>query len=463
VVIRLHPALPVFRLDEAGQTVLYAPGVALATTSAVAAEVERAFRESRPTLPDGEAARVAAILEERGEAAARAWRRLAESPFEPECLTLYPSNRCNLACSYCWAAPPGPRRGRERVRRGSAGNLRPDFPTLSEQVVYAAARLVARNCANRNRPLALVLHGGGEPTLHWGLLRRVRDRIGRIARDRGTTVWAYIATHGVLHETRARWLAARFDLIGLSCDGPPEIQNLNRPSAGGAPTAAIVERTARVLADAGTPFIVRSTVTREHVTRQRDIVSYACDRLGVRTVRFEPVYGARRVPSAGFQAEHADEFVEHFLAARTEAVRRGCDLQISGVRLDEIHGPYCNPLRQVLQLTADGVAAACFLSTGAGGPEEAVMALGRVNPSTGDFDIDRERAQELRRRAARLPARCEACANIYHCARDCPDVCVVTAEPEVEQIEGFRCRVHKILAQHRIRELARVTEESRHG
>jgi hypothetical protein len=100
-VLRLHATLPVFRLDDAGEAVLYAPGVALATTLTVAAEVERALRDPRSISPDGEAARVAAILEERGEAVTREWRRLAESPFEPECLTLYLSNRCNLKCSYC--------------------------------------------------------------------------------------------------------------------------------------------------------------------------------------------------------------------------------------------------------------------------------------------------------------------------------------------------------------------------
>lgn len=452
-VARVHATLPIFRLDDVDRTVLYTPGRAVETTPALACEVQEALAAGTISSSP-EARRIAQMLEQRGRAALVAWHELAETRFEPECLTLYLSNRCNLGCSYCFAAPADEGRRRIRLRMSPAGEASAEFPILSESVIYAAARLVARNCVSKTKPLTLVVHGGGEPTVHWSLLERVHAQIGRIAEDHGIPLWTYIATHGVLPEERARWLATHFSLIGLSCDGPPDMQNANRPTAGGAPTAEAVERTARAFADAGASYVVRATVTRANVGRQSEIVDHACDRLRARSLRFEPAYDGRHRSPNGFRPEDAEEFVVHFLAACDRAREQGCDLQVSGLRLDEIHGPYCNPLREVLQLTPDGVATACFLCTGGGEPEDAVMALGRLDPATGEFQIDQQRAAELRRRAARVPARCEACVNIYHCARDCPDVCVISADPADEQREGFRCRVQKALGQRRVKEMA---------
>jgi hypothetical protein len=44
--------------------------------------------------------------------------------------------------------------------------------------------------------------------------------------------------------------------------------------------------------------------------------------------------------------------------------------------------------------------------------------------------------------------------NVYHCARDCPDVCLLTAGRERVEAPGFRCRVQKLLAHELIREMA---------
>lgn len=437
---RVHAMLPIFRLDEQDRVIFYTPGHVTVTTR------ERA---------DEFAPELAAPLESQARLALAAWRAAAERPFEPECLTLYLSNRCNLGCAYCYAAPPDADSARLRLRMLPASDLEDRFPLLSVDAAAAAAQLVARNCQRKGLPLTLVLHGGGEPTLHWELLEHVDARVRHVATEHGVGYWSYIATHGVLPEERVRTLARRFNLIGLSCDGPPDIQNASRPTAGGAPTAAIVERTADILAAEGAAYTVRATIRPSVVHRQRDILTYACDRLGARVVRFEPAYDARRTSGPHFAPDEADLFVEHFLDACELARQRGCDLQVSGARPDEIHGPYCNPLRDVLQLTPDGRATACFLCTGSADAHESLMQLGSFDRATGAFRLDGERAASLRRLAARVPARCEHCVNVLHCARDCPDVCVLTANAADEWHGGFRCGVQKRLGLHWIRTAAR--------
>lgn len=438
-VVRVHPTLPVFRLDAGERTVFYAPGrierVSRLEADSVGAAVVR-------DGPAGPAQRLAAA----GRVAVAAWERLATKPFEPECLTVYLSNRCNLGCSYCFAAPVEPGQSAQRLRVVGGGDLDRTFPILDEAVVEAAARVVAGHCVRLGKPLTLVVHGGGEPTVHWELLQRVRGLVSRVAQEAGIPSWAYIATHGAISADRARWLARHFNLVGLSCDGPPEVQNANRPFGSGQPTARLVEGTAAVLREEGTPFTVRVTVTPGTAARQSEIVDYVHESLGARTVRIEPAYDGRRAGRDFFAPSDAESFVDGFLAAQLRAQKLGCDLKVSGLRVDEIHGPYCNPLRDVLHVTPDGVGTACFLSTGSEHPDDAALALGRFDKATGEFVVSYERAAHLRREAARIPTRCRSCVNIYHCARDCPDVCVITAAASEEQEPGFRCRVHQLLA-----------------
>ena len=103
-------------------------------------------------------------------------RRLTRGPLSAPAIRArmpdaYPDNRCNLGALFATPFPwtrAAPRSACGCVR----ANADAELPILPEPVAYAAARLVARNCAAKGKPLTLVLHGGGEPTLHWDLLER---------------------------------------------------------------------------------------------------------------------------------------------------------------------------------------------------------------------------------------------------------------------------------------------------
>ncbi len=263
--VRVHATLPIFRLRAGSEVVFYAPGRAVRVPSALAGQVEAAVT-SGTGCGTAVADALAREIEGYGRAAEKAWRDLAARPFKPECLTLILSNRCNLACRYCYAA---------RGRNGAAA-------VLSEPSAERAAQLVARHCAAASRPLAVVFHGGGEPTLEWELLVRLRAMVARVAGEHGVPARIHMATHGAIDESRARWLAEHIDHVGLSCDGPPDIQDAQRGSPTGA-TSVLVERTARILRESGCAFSVRVTVTPATVDRQEEILEYARQRLGARS------------------------------------------------------------------------------------------------------------------------------------------------------------------------------------
>jgi uncharacterized protein len=358
--------------------------------------------------------------------------------FTPECLTLYLNNECPLRCRYCHTDPST--RRRERL----------DLATIAP-----AARLLAAHCQARGVPLSLVFHGGGEPTLQCGLMSQVLELVHRLGQEHQIGIRSYVATNGVLSAHRAAWLANHIDLIGLSCDGPPAIQNRHRPSWNGGATAAVVERTGRIFREAGARFHLRTTITAETLSRQADIAAYLCRQFRPEELRFEPAYCTVRAPQ-GLVPAPAAAFLASYLQARAVAREYGVALGTSGCRPAALHGPHCHVFRSVVNLVPGGVATACFQHTDAASVRRAGVAIGSTDRQQGRFELDLRSIRELRRALAPRPAQCTDCFCQYHCTGGCPDFCPLDPQSALlhqAQIQ-FRCHLHQGLAHALIRETA---------
>jgi sulfatase maturation enzyme AslB (radical SAM superfamily) len=427
--------LPIFRQDGGVYTLFYAPGCLCVIDRHHAARFEAAI--APPGGADQAGAHWGTALWTHAERAVAEAERRSSEPFVPECLTLYLNNECNLACVYCYA-DPAPR---------PAARLQPD-------AIAAAAEIVATSCRGKGLPFTIVFHGGGEPTLHRPEVEHALALIERAAAVSGVSLFRYVATNGVMSSQKAAWLAGMFDLVGLSCDGTPDIQDRQRPRQGGKPTSAAVERTAEQLHRANRPFHVRATITATTLHRQVEIAGYICRKLAPAEIHFEPVYlGGRADANIGLGAEQAEAYVTHFFAARDVAHGYGIPLTTSGSRPGSVHAAYCHVYRHVLNLVPPGVATACFKITGEAQARQAGACIGTLDRQTGRFVIDHERITALRQRLDRMPARCVGCFNRCHCVRECPDICPLddalpTSEP------GFRCRMQKALTYALLQEKA---------
>jgi len=273
-----------------------------------------------------------------------------------------------------------------------------------------------------------------------------------VAAAHGVERLGYVATNGVMSESKAAWLARRFDWVGLSCDGPADIQDAHRPRWDGRPTAVPVERTARMLNAAGKRPYVRATITRLNVRRQVEMVEYFCDRLRPQEIHFEPVYrGGRAGLAAGLGPLEAADFVAHFLQARRKARAYRVPLLFTGCRLDTVHGPYCNVFRDVLNLLPGGAATACFKHCTLEQARARGMVVGALDESSGRFVIDQQRVQDLRRQLDHTPPGCGECFNRFHCVGECPDTC--PAEDRAPETT-WRCQVQKAIAAATLLEVA---------
>ncbi len=430
--------LPLFRRDNATYAAFYAPGCLCVVSLANAERFEaslasRASRQPAHQEPDVD---WAAELWRRAEAAVAEANRQRQGPFRPECLALYLNNECNLRCLYCHTNPS----------RVPAARL--ELPAI-----VAAARLVAASCREQGRPFYAVFHGGGEPTLHRDRVERALAAVEAIAAEQGVELFRYVATNGLLSEKKAAWLAGCFDLIGLSCDGPADVHDRQRPRWDGRASLPIVERTAHVLHEEGTPLHARTTLTLASLDRQAEIADYLCRQLRPEEIHFEPVYlGGRASTAEGLSADQADDFAAHFLAARAVAQGYGVPLLSSGSRPGAVHGPYCHVFRSVVNLVPGGVATACFKLTEAGQIQEKGAIIGAWNRRSGQFEIDHDRVRALRERLGVALPGCADCFNRYHCARQCPDSCPLDGDVDAEP--GFRCRAQKAIALGILQEIA---------
>lgn len=412
-----------WRASRDGHDLFYAPGCVCIVPSPQAAAFAAGL-----SLPAAPTDRWAAELRRRA-ARARAARARAEPPFRPECLTLYLHDECNLGCTYCYARP----------RAGRSGCLDPG-------AVTAAADLVAANCQALGRPMTAVFHGGGEPSLYPAEVDELLDLVAGAAGRRSVGLFRYVATNGTLSAEGARWLARRFDLVGLSCDGPAAIHDAQRPARDGRGTLQAVERTARTLRAEGARYHVRATITPAGLDRQDEIAAYICQHLAPEELHFEPVYCGGR---SGLDAGDAPAFVAGLMAARRVAAGYGVPLTTSGCRLGAIHGPYCHVFRQVLNLLPGGpagpaVATACFMDSTAGQARRRGTAIDVQDGETGQFAVDGGRVEALRACLAPLPEGCADCFNRFHCARGCPDACPLDGRGPEQA--AFRCQASRSLA-----------------
>ncbi len=403
--------LPIFVRKAEALTLFYAPGYLVAACEAEAEEIRGILSGD---LPFGNPA--AGFLINSASYALGEWQRRHNLLFyEPVCLTVYSSLACSLNCSYCFA----------KHERNDQLDL--DFGFFTD-----AAWKVAFNCMQHKEPFTAVFHGGGEPSLD-PRLPEMLGELKKICGTTGLTLFTYIATNGVMDAEKARWIAENFDEIGLSVDGPPDIQNKQRPLRGGGGSSGIVGRTAEIFKNLKGKLTVRATVLSENFRRIREIADYCAETLRADEIHIEPVYQRGSGPAA----ELADAFCENYLAAKED----GHNLTFSGSRIREIHGRYCQVFRQVLHLVPPQGYSPCFV----------LSSEKEANHLCPEFDPDD--VPDLDMLGTEDPD-CGGCFNRFHCARGCPDVC--PGLPGTLRDSGsFRCRVSRTLAEAELLTIAK--------
>src|SRR5215217_3775407 len=132
-----------------------------------------------------------------------------------------PTNDCSLGCKYCFS-----------------GAAPKKYGAIPWEIAKAAIDLGTRNAVlNRMRSgagtLVIRFFGGGEPTEYWDSFSSIVEYSRASAKKSNVDVLVATITNGQIDEEHYEWFREHLDEITVSMDGPPDIQNEQRPTASG--------------------------------------------------------------------------------------------------------------------------------------------------------------------------------------------------------------------------------------
>lgn len=311
-------------------------------------------------------------------------------------LTLLLTRRCNLGCLYCYA------------------NAKPTGESMSEELAVGSLKWFVRQL--RSSTIRITFHGGGEPTLESGLIKTVVTRAKEICGDKKLRF--QIVTNGTADPRFTDWLISENFGISVSADGPPDIQDRNRPPAVAADgkSSVIVEKAIRHLVDKNYPFTVRLTFSPTD-----DIVPIVryFGNLGVRSLHIEPLFPHGRKYNAHPANDNA--LLIPFLKAIDIAKEYGICITNSHIsHFTKGIGYFCGAASgRSMIVTHDGFLSGCLEVIDAQDKDSQIFFLGRYLLDKHCFEISKNQLAIMQDRHADMLPKCKTCYARYICAGGC--------------------------------------------
>ncbi|MBD3359621.1 MAG: radical SAM protein [Candidatus Buchananbacteria bacterium] len=233
------------------------------------------------------------------------------------------TENCNLNCKYCF--------GNYGKNKGKMS------PILAKKILISMLKKVRKN--NRNKKVQ-ILFSGGEPTLNMELIVSIVDflKSKQISSDFS------ISTNGIMPEHKLEYLIKNNFFIRLSCDGIPRIQNLQRPTVAGGPSADILEKNIRKIVKANSRHLVKVVITPQSLNYMCDAVKYLSN-LGIRNIRLDHIRNHGRSLSNYRKMVNQNMFIENFISIMKHVDDNGLDVILSNSSI----GRFFNPAKSFCQ------------------------------------------------------------------------------------------------------------------
>jgi uncharacterized protein len=338
------------------------------------------------------------------------------SALRPAMAVLLMTNRCNLACTYCYAAA------------GSRSPTDMSWPTARAVIDAAADNARAEGDAR----FGLSFHGGGEPTLNWSVLTAAVAH----ARAQSPSCDVSLASNGVWSPRTTDFICRNIDSVTLSFDGVRAVHDAQRPHRSRRRSFGAVLHSIRALDAAGVRYGIRMTATPAALNRLQEGVQLLCRETGVRAIQIEASFTVARGVYADPSAEDGERFITSFLQAARIGSEHGVFVSYSGARPWVIARAFCLAPTQALIATPEGRLVACFEAAGDEHPYAREFTIGHVTPNGVEHDPDAYGRFELRQEARRKA--CDKCFCYWHCCGDCASRAMVSGAPA-----SMRCHINR--------------------
>ena len=321
---------------------------------------------------------------------------------DPLFLGIIPTRDCNMACEYCDFASRSPSTSR-----------------MDRDVACAAVDAFLALLADGGHQRGQIHFFGGEPLRAADVVGFIVEYATLCAENLGINLHFEATTNGLFSSARAHWVADAFDSIVLSLDGPPEIQNRQRPALNYQPSFDVVSRTAVILSEGSTQFAIRSCVTSATVDQLPQWATWISREFHPDIVCFESLTPSKRSAAAGLLPPDPYRFAREFASSARILAACGIDTvqsmsDPSGCRISA-----CPVGRDALIVSPDGAVNACYLPENQWRDRGLDLRLGHVDAATGRVEIDDEALERVRGLPGRDKPLCANCYCQYHCAGGC--------------------------------------------
>jgi uncharacterized protein len=352
---------------------------------------------------------------------------VGQKSYLPTSVTLFPTSDCGMRCIYCYA---------------SAG-VTPKLMDFS--VAKAAINLIIENAVLLKKETASIsFHGGGEPLygVSGTLVRKIVEYAKNLAKEKRLKVSFSCATNGVLSSHLLAWAIENIDRLNLSLDGPPDIQDVQRPLKTGSKSSPFVERTLKFLEKNKVNYGVRATITKLSVGRLTEVVDYIHNVAPSARMHIEPLFSCGRCATTGAEAPDSSAFIEAFISANAHAKKLGKSLYHSGSSVDKYSEYFCGASRGSFCVTPWGDVTSCYEVSLPSDERSEFFFFGSYDFNKNTFEFNKEKLAKLSERCVSNIMACNDCFMKYACAGDCPAKSMtMTGSP----IGGFRCDENRTL------------------
>jgi sulfatase maturation enzyme AslB (radical SAM superfamily) len=320
------------------------------------------------------------------------------SHVKKEMLSIFVTTKCNLNCSYCFT--------NKNSNEHKSQTIQLDFVKKGIDDYFGT---------EYDRHIRFF--GAGEPTTEFGLIKSIHE----YASKKSNGVASYeMQTNGVFSEDVAIWLGKNINIIWISCDGTPEIQDKHRPCLDNKKSSPIIERNISLMRSIGYSMIgIRATITNENLHKQKDIIKYF-SQLGIENIWVDPIFpsvGEKELEEKMDMLEFADEFLDACAYAEEMNVFYGSILTCNFNEEVSLHCRACIPLPH---LTTDGFVSACDMALfGEDNNHMKPLIYGQWDAKNNKIIYDDNKINIIKSRVVDNLPECKHCRSKKHCGGYC--------------------------------------------
>jgi radical SAM protein with 4Fe4S-binding SPASM domain len=281
----------------------------------------------------------------------------------------------------------------------------------------------------KNKSRHIRFYGPGEPTEEFGLMCQIVE----YAKEKEKNITVEIQTNGVFNQKVCEWILDNLNIVWISFDGTPDIQNVQRPFGDKLePSSPIIEKNIKwLLANRDNRKLMvgaRVTVTDLNVNRQKEMIDYF-NCLGIKYVWTDPIFPEVRKcpvcdnknPAEMYQFDldvYVKKFIEATRYAQDNNLFYGSFLVCNFDGESKINCRCCTP---VPHLTPDGYVSACDMVVfGEDAYHMDCFIYGKWDGQNKKFIYDEEKIKMLKNRDVDNIQHCNTCIAKLHCGGYCP-------------------------------------------